>query len=207
MKGVRGIIYDCDGVLFDSRRANLAFYSHVLEHFGVPAVTEADPIKAHLCHTAASPVVFDRLLGGQLGHDALAFARTVDYRQFIPLLSIEDGVRRALPILAGKMPLALATNRGASVRELLGYFDLQGFFQVVVTCNDVPRPKPAPDMLLLAARRMKRAGEELLFVGDSELDHQAADHAGIRFAAYRGLVEGGVVVRDHWELVQMLGQG
>jgi HAD superfamily hydrolase (TIGR01509 family) len=207
MKGVRGIIYDCDGVLFDSRRANLAYYSHVLEHLGEPAVTEADPAKAHLCHTAASPVVFERLLGGQLARDALAFARTVDYCQFIPLLTLECGVRRALSILAGNMPLALATNRGAGVRELLRYFDLDAFFQVMVTCNDVARPKPAPDMLLLAARRMQRVGEELLFVGDSELDHQAADLAGIRFGAYRGLVQGGMVIREHLDLVRMLGQG
>ena len=30
------IIYDCDGVLFDSKEANEAFYNHILDHFGMP---------------------------------------------------------------------------------------------------------------------------------------------------------------------------
>ena len=29
------IIYDCDGVLIDSRRSNEAFYNHILAHFGL----------------------------------------------------------------------------------------------------------------------------------------------------------------------------
>ena len=63
MNGIRGIIYDCDGVLFESRAANLAYYNAVLRQFGEPAVATDDSVKAQLCHTAASPEVFAVLLG------------------------------------------------------------------------------------------------------------------------------------------------
>ena len=36
MNRIKVVIYDCDGVLFDSRKANEAFYNHILEHFGRP---------------------------------------------------------------------------------------------------------------------------------------------------------------------------
>ncbi len=50
--------FDCDGVLFESRRANLAYYNAILTHFDEPHVEESDQARAHLCHTAASPHVF-----------------------------------------------------------------------------------------------------------------------------------------------------
>ncbi len=33
LQGLKVIMYDCDGVLIDSSRANQAFYNHILEHF------------------------------------------------------------------------------------------------------------------------------------------------------------------------------
>ena len=36
MEHVRVVIFDCDGVMFDSKRANEAYYNHILAHFGKP---------------------------------------------------------------------------------------------------------------------------------------------------------------------------
>ena len=74
MNGIRGIIYDCDGVLFESRNANLAYYNTVLNHFGEPPVEATDQAKAHLCHTAASAHVFAQLLGEERTPKALSLA-------------------------------------------------------------------------------------------------------------------------------------
>ena len=38
MNNINGIIFDCDGVLFESRKANLAYYNAVLSQFGEPPV-------------------------------------------------------------------------------------------------------------------------------------------------------------------------
>lgn len=206
MNGIRGIIYDCDGVLFESHRANLAYYNTVLEHFGVPAVSAEDRDRAHLCHTAASPRVFEVLLPGRV-EEALAFAATVDYRRFIPFMTPEPGMVEALAVLSDRLPLAVATNRGNSMTEILTHFGLERFFRIVVTSRDVERPKPHPDMLFRAARGLGVAESELLFMGDSELDREAARGAGIRFAAYGGGVEGDMAIGGHGELVALLGGG
>jgi len=203
MNGIRGIIYDCDGVLFESRQANLAYYNTILSHFGEPPVSAAEREKAHLCHTAASPTVFKELLGTERTEAALSFAAMVDYRQFIPFMTPEPGMVAALSTLSARMPLAVATNRGGSMPEILAHFELNRFFRTVVTCRDVARPKPHPDMLLMAARRLGLKKRELLFLGDSELDREAARAAGIRFAAYKGDVEGDMIVAGHAELVDL----
>ena len=204
MKGIRGIIYDCDGVLFESRQANLAYYNTVLSHFGEPPVLSEERERAHLCHTAASSKVFEALLGPKRLAAALAFARTFDYCRFIPCMQPEPGMVEALSILSAKMPLAVATNRGTSMPEILEHFDLGRFFQAVVTCRDVERPKPHPDMLFMAAGRLGLRESELLFIGDSELDREAARSAGIRFAAYGGHVDGDIAVGSHREVVDLL---
>ncbi len=42
------IIYDCDGVLIDSRESNRAFYNHILARFGLPPLTEAQLEVVHV---------------------------------------------------------------------------------------------------------------------------------------------------------------
>ena len=204
MKGLKGIIYDCDGVLFESRQANLAYYNRVQEYFGEPLVCPEDEDRAHLCHTAASPKVFEVLLGPARVAAALEFAATVDYRQFIPFMEPEPGMVEALATLSRCLPLAVATNRGTSMPEILRHFELCDYFSVVVTSRDVPRPKPHPDMLFLAAKRLRQKPEELLFIGDSELDREAAAAAGIPFASYKGELGADIEVRHHAEVVRLV---
>lgn len=204
MIGLRGIIFDCDGVLFESQRANLAFYNAVLAYFGEAPVRVEETERVHICHTAASPRVLEVLLGPERAASGLAYAASLDYRQFIPFMTPEPELQTSLAALAKTMPLAVATNRGGSVREVLRHFALQDYFSVVVTSKDVPAPKPSPDMLLLALAQMGLTAGEVLFVGDSELDQRAARAAGIGFVAYKGMVDGDYVVQGHQELVTLL---
>lgn len=207
MNGIRGIIFDCDGVLFESRKANLAYYNTILGLLNESPVEESDHARAHLCHTAASPQVFAQILGEERAPEALALAADLDYRQFIEYMQPEPGMIEALSQLAGSYPLAVATNRGCSMLSILEHFGLKDFFDAVVTSRDVTHPKPAPDMLHEAARRLKYATHELLFVGDSDLDQAAARMAGMPFAAYRGDLQADVRLEHHGELVEMFVKG
>ncbi len=204
MSRFRGVIYDCDGVLFESRRANLEYYNEVQQHFGEPPVLPSQTERAHLCHTAASPRVFEVLLGPERVKAALSFAATVDYRQFIPYMSPEPGMVDTLAILARELPLAVATNRGTSMPEIFTHFSLADYFSVVVTSRDVARPKPHPDMLILAAERLGYTPEELLFVGDSELDRDAAVAAGVVFASYKSSLGADIELHEHAQLVDLV---
>jgi len=203
MNGIRGIVFDCDGVLFESRKANLEYYNTVLAYFDEPPVDEADHAKAHLCHTAASTQVLQHLLGEKRAPQAFSIAAQLDYRQFIPYMEPEPGMREALAALTELYPLAIATNRGHSMPSILEHFGLTRYFATVVTSRDVTHPKPAPDMLFEAAKRMQLAPYDLLFVGDSELDKAAADSAGMQFAAYRGNLQADLRLEHHAELVSL----
>lgn len=203
MKGVAGIVFDCDGVLFESRAANLAYYNAILPDFGVLPVDPDDAERAHLCHTAASPEVFRVLLGEEYTAAALAAASALDYRRFIPAMQPEPGMTQTLAGLSSRFPLAVATNRGGSMNDILDHFELAEYFRTVVTSRDVPRPKPYPDMLFEAARRLALDPGQLLFVGDSDLDRLAAAAAGVRFAAYRSDLPADVKIDSHAQLLML----
>jgi HAD superfamily hydrolase (TIGR01509 family) len=203
-ENIKGVIFDCDGVLFESRRANLAYYNAILSQFGHPLVDENDTEKTAICHAAASPEVFRFLLGEDRVAEALQLSSQLHYQQFIPWMEPEPGLLEVLQELSASRPLAVATNRGTSMDEILRHFQIDRFFKAVVTSRDVSRPKPHADMLLLAAERLALPLDQLLFVGDSIYDKMAAESAGIRFAAYKPQFEQEPYLTSHAELAGLL---
>lgn len=203
---VKGLIFDCDGVLFDSLQANVAFYSAALEQLGMPPIAHDDREKIYLCHTVTTPELFEAILGPERLEEALRVSRSIDYTRFIPLMVPEPGILEALTQLSSRMPLAVATNRGGSMRDITQYFGLDRFFKSILTCKDVERGKPYPDMLLLASRQLGVAPEELLFVGDMDVDREAARRANIRFVGYRGNFADAINIDKHDQLFDLVEQ-
>jgi len=204
MNRIAALIFDCDGVMFESNRANLAYYNRILAEFSYPLVTFQQKDLARMCHTASSPEVLANLFHPDDLGAARQFAATLDYREFIPHMEPEKNFADLLLQLSGKYPLAVATNRGKSILAILDHFNLQQFFSVVVTSHDVERPKPAPDMLLLAMDKLKVEAASCLFIGDSELDKSAAAAANMQFAGYGGEVSGMISVSNHLQLLDYL---
>lgn len=90
------------------------------------------------------------------------------------------GVAPALALLQQRLPLAIATNSGrADAEHVFVPTQLNVFMQAVVTADDVPRLKPAPDMYLLAAKHLNVAPATCLVVEDSPAGSQAARDAGM----------------------------
>lgn len=77
------------------------------------------------------------------------------------------------------LPLALVTNKPTPfVAPILASLDIAKYFTVVIGGDDVKNKKPHPEPLLLVAEKLGLAPGELLFVGDSRNDIQAAKAAG-----------------------------
>ena len=204
MSCINAVIFDCDGVMFESHRANLAYYNRILAEFSYPLVTTQQKELAQMCHTASSPEVLANLFCPDDLVSAQTFAAALDYREFIPHMEPAENFVELLERLSGQYPLAVATNRGKSILAILDHFNLQDFFTVVVTSHDVERPKPAPDMLLLAVERLQIKVESCLFIGDSTLDKEAAVAANMPFVGYGGEVSASISLSNHLELLDFL---
>ena len=175
-------MFDCDGVLFDSWRANVAFYGAVLEAAGLPPLDEEWERRAHVMASS-------QLFGELFGHDEALLARvhevsrSTDYGPFYQLMEPAEGLHEVLATLRATHRLAMASNRGRTVREVARRFGLDRWLECVVGARDVERPKPHPDMLLACAERLRVAPGRTLYVGDARSDLEAATAAGMHFVA------------------------
>jgi HAD superfamily hydrolase (TIGR01509 family) len=83
-----------------------------------------------------------------------------------------------------KLHLAVATSSvGASARPFLDRHQLTGFFEVIVTGEEVEHGKPAPDIYLCAAEHLGIAADACLVVEDALPGVAAAKAANMRVAA------------------------
>ncbi|NOZ79993.1 MAG: HAD family hydrolase [Acidobacteria bacterium] len=77
----------------------------------------------------------------------------------------------------------VTTKRSYRIAEVLDREHLTDTMDIVVGSDMVTAPKPSPEGLLLAARRLGRPLPSVLYAGDTVTDAEAAHLAGIPFAA------------------------
>jgi HAD superfamily hydrolase (TIGR01509 family) len=176
------VIFDCDGVLFDSAQANIAYYNTVLGRLGLPAMTREWERRVHFL---ASAQVYEEMFGAEsmLTAQAHEVARAVGYTPFFELMRPVSGLQEVLAILKASYRLAMATNRGSTVPEILRRFGLDRHIELAVGIHDVERPKPHPDMLVRCLRHFGISPRAAVYVGDAETDEQAATAARMHFVA------------------------
>ena len=174
------VIFDCDGVLFDSRPANVAFHNAVLERLGLPRL---DSEGEDLGHFMAASQLYDHLLGSNtpIRKRASEVARALDYSPFYDLMEPVAGLFETMETLKDGYQLGMASNRSRTVHVVAQRFGLSRYLDVVVGTGDVARPKPAPDMLLYCTERLGISTELAVFVGDADSDRLAAEAAGMSF--------------------------
>lgn len=180
---IKVVAFDCDGVLFDSRASNAAFYNHILAHFGRPPLTPVmlDYVHAHTVYESLAFLFADLPDLGEVLH----YCRQVDYHQFIPLMIPEPHVREFLAYLRGRFGTAVATNRTTTTRAVFAYHQLTEYFDLIVSAQDVPNPKPHPDQFYKIFEYFGIGPDEAIYFGDSQVDEEFARNAGVRLVAFR----------------------
>jgi 2-phosphoglycolate phosphatase len=209
----RAVLFDFDGTLIDSYPAITASVNHVRKLHGLPALEE----KAVRPHVGRGPA---NLLTQTLGREATP-ADVGAYKAHHPSVlrsgtTLLPGAAEVLAALQKRhIPLGLCSNKPVAFsRELLTNLGLANRFTIVLGPEDVPHPKPAPDMLLAALKRLGVSAEAALYVGDMTVDVETARAAGIAvWVVPTGshdidtLVRSGPdrVLRDLRELTALLG--
>ncbi len=177
------LIFDCDGVLFDSRQANIEFYSHIASRFGLGPLEKEDVDFVHM-HTADESL---RYLFRQSPHleEALAYRLGMDYTPFISYLVMEPELEELLRLLKPEIGLAVATNRSNTIGAVLERYGISGYFDIVVSSLDVKNPKPHPECIFKILDYLELPAARSFYVGDSSVDEETAKAANVPFISYK----------------------
>lgn len=177
------VIFDNDGVLVDSEPVANTILAGYLTELGHPTSYE-DSLRDYM--GAAVHRVHDLVMertGQQLPAD---FDETLHARTFAAFereLAVVDGVVEVLQRLADEgIPYCVASS-GSHQRIRVGHrkTGLDAWFpdEIIFSAQDVGRGKPAPDLFLHAAERMKVAPGRCVVIEDSALGVAAAIAAGM----------------------------
>lgn len=192
---VRGVIFDLDGTLVQSAGEIATALARTFESLGVAALGESTV--ARMIGRGVR-VLLERALAqaGATGIDVDdAVARfEVHYAETVGTgASLFPGVSSGLGLLeAHGLPLAVVTNKPRYFTlQLLERLGVARYFAVVIAGDDGHEKKPAPDMVVAAARALGVAARDALVIGDSDNDTVAARAAGCAVWCVRhGYTEG-----------------
>ncbi|MFC3182989.1 HAD family hydrolase [Cypionkella sinensis] len=208
----KAVIFDCDGVVVDSEPMLFEMLSRDLTRFGLP-LPIGDLPQIFLGMTLQGLREKANGMGASLPADWCDdfYARLyAELRLGTPLV---PGILAVLDALdAAGIPFAMGSNGSAEKMQItLGQHGLTERFKGLFSGQSIGKPKPAPDVYLLAAEAMQTAPADCVVIEDSATGARAAARAGMRcygYAAHGGealAAEGAILFSDMKDLPGLLG--
>ena len=182
---VSAISIDLDGTMLDTVEDLSIAVNHMLDELSLPALDLA-LIRTYVGKGIANLVSrsVNAALGGEADSALLARARPIYEAHYERVngktTTIFPGVREGLDRLSDAgFPLACITNKSQRFTgPLLEHIGFARYFSLVVCGDSLPKRKPDPLPLTHAAGHFGVAPGEMLMIGDSINDAQAARAAG-----------------------------
>lgn len=181
----KGIIFDMDGTLLQSTEADFRAWEKVFNdnnqllpferYEPMLGVRSADVVRIEI--GISDEQVVKRILQEKLDF----FIQYVDQNPVQPV----RGAETFLKSLAGyPIKVALATSsRKEKMQMVLNRLDFMQYFEVIVTGDEVAHGKPAPDIFLLAAKRLGLKPEDCVVIEDGPIGVAAAKSANMKCVA------------------------
>ncbi|WP_281951553.1 HAD family hydrolase [Nitrosophilus kaiyonis] len=175
------ILFDLDGTLIDSTEAILESFDYAFKKINL-----STPSKEKILSLIGHPLDFMFFhLGIKKDIEKFVKAYKENYRV------ISKFKTKLLPYAKDSIEYAhsfaklgvVTTKTGLYSKELLEYFEVSKFFDVVIGREDVINPKPHPEPILKAMHFMNSLKEHTWMIGDTCLDIESANAADIKSIA------------------------
>ena len=180
--GIKVVIFDCDGVLIHSFNSTCYYFNRIREEVGLPPMNREQQEYAFI-HSVEETL--DWFIPTELRGKAAQSKRGITAQDLVPRLTLEPGITELLTTLKNKgTAMAVDTNGGHEAREILESLGILDYFRMVVTADDVARPKPFSDGVDHILTTLEATREQAVFIGDSKVDERTAAESGLTFWAY-----------------------
>lgn len=182
---LKAIIFDFDYTLGDSSNGIALSINYALDKSGYAAADIAD-IKKTIGLSLKETYL--RLTSDDNSDRADQFIRLFKEKADSVMTANTElyaGVKENLQRLKAKgyRTAIVTTKFHYRIEQILSKFDANALIDIIVGAEDVKNEKPDPEGLLRAVGYLGAENDEVLYIGDSLVDAQAAVNANVGFAA------------------------
>lgn len=185
---IKAVLFDVDGTLIDSNDLHAAAWREAFLHFGVDL--SHDVVRGQVGKGGDN--LIPALLPPELVRDKQeeidTYRSELFKRDYLPRVVPFPGVRDLFERLrADGKTIVLASSAGAEeVRYHLGIIGGEDLIAATTSKDDVKHSKPDPDIFAAALAKVSPLGaDEVIVVGDTPYDMEAAAKCGIRTIGFR----------------------
>jgi len=195
---LKAFLFDLDGTLIDSKEGIVntinGFLSSKGYNFGTTRIAELFGTPLEVIFTMLIPTITEDEINQYLTEIRAQYA--TNHRDITSVFPSTEKVLQGIKDQGYIIGIA-STKKKRFVIEIMEHFGLMPFFDVIVSGYDVPNHKPAPDILLEAAKQLQLKPGECLYVGDTPNDIEAGKRAGMGTIA----VLTGSYIEEHFEAI------
>lgn len=196
MDSVQALLFDMDGVLVDSFDSWWQSLNSVLTSQGEEKISRKefrDIYWGHDLRDILREMNIDMTIG--------PFCNTV-YTGYTQAISLIPGTKETLQSLSSYKKGIITNTPEDCTREILKEFDIDQYFISVATADEVEQGKPDPALVYKGCAKLHMVPEDVLVVGDTQLDIQAGRAAGCITVGIG--VEGDFTITDITELIDIV---
>lgn len=201
-------LFDFDYTLADSSRGIVTCFQNVLKRHGYTEITD-DAIKRTIGKTLEDS--FSILTGvtdaEQLADFKKDYRKEADVHMTVNTMLFLETKSVLIALKDGGARIGIiSTKYRYRIKELLDQHFPSNFMDIIVGGEDVKSAKPSPEGLLLAIKQLHANKAETLYIGDSTVDAETAQAAGVAFA---GVTHGVTTAKElakypHWKIMSTL---
>ena len=198
---IDAVIFDFDGTLADTSELIINSFQTVYKKFlgeekPVDYIRESfgEPLKITIEREFSQPFeeVFEEYRNYQSGRfntDVKLFDKAVENLQYLKSKNIKTAI--------------VTARMKESTLDAIKDFNIDKYFDVVVSINDTVNHKPHPEPLLKAINMLNTTPSQTFYVGDSKFDMECANRAGA-IAVLAGWHVGAELLKDQYNVKYLI---
>ena len=184
---LHGVIFDIDGTLVDSNDAHAQSWVDTFAEAGYDVPFGVVRPLIGMGADKLLPKTIDVRHDSEEGKKLLARRSEIFQKQYLPRLQPLRGSRALiLRVRADGLKAIVATSaKDAELKGLLQAAGVNDLMEERATASDAKRSKPDPDIVQAAIEESRIGKENLIMIGDTPYDVEAATRAGVKCIGFR----------------------
>jgi beta-phosphoglucomutase family hydrolase len=185
---IKAIIFDMDGVIINSIPAHIKAWEIPLSKYGVNFKAENFYEEFQRCNgmtTKDFGKLFKERYNIKVDDKVLSDSKHENYINLIKNIEVFDNVLEFIKLLKEKgFQLAIATSEPKKIVDIVvEKFELNKYFKIIITVDQVEKPKPDPEIFIKAANALGVSPEQCIVIEDSPAGVKAAKSANMKCIA------------------------